>query len=73
MGIAIGVGIEVGMTGGSVKNSRGRGGLCILYRTYTGGEAPPITAIQNTQAPPEFLTLPQVIPTSIPTPIPIPI
>ena len=34
-----------------------------MYRTYTGGEAPPITTIQNTQAPPEFLTLPQVIPT----------
>ena len=27
-----------------------------MYRTYTGGEAPPITAIQNTQAPSEFLT-----------------
>ena len=41
------------------------GGLCILSRTYTGGEAPPITAIQNTQAPPEFLTLPQIIPTAL--------
>ena len=30
--------------------------LVYLYRTYTGGEAPPITAIQNTQAPSEFLT-----------------
>ena len=47
------------------------GGLCILYRTYTGGEAPSIIIIQNTQASPEFLTLPQVIPTSIPIPIPI--
>ena len=46
------------------------GCLCILYRTYTGGEAPPITTIQNTQAAPECLTLPQVIPTSIPIPIP---
>ena len=27
-----------------------------MYRTYTGAEAPPITAIQNTQAPSEFLT-----------------
>ena len=35
-----------------------------------GGEASPITTIQNTQASPEFLTLPQVIPTSIPIPIP---
>ena len=26
------------------------GGLCILYRTYTVGEAPPLTTIQNTQA-----------------------
>ena len=31
------------------------------------------SAAQNTQASPEFLTLPQVIPTSIPIPIPIPI
>ena len=30
------------------------GGLCVLYRTYTGSEAPPITAIQNTQAPQSF-------------------
>ena len=41
--------------------------------TYTGGEALSIIMIQNTQASPEFLTLPQVIPTSIPIPIPIPI
>ena len=46
------------------------GGLCILYHTYTGGEAPPLTSIHNTQASPDFLTLPQVIPTSIPIPIP---
>ena len=32
------------------------GGLCMLYHAYTGGEAPPIIAIQNTQAPSEFLT-----------------
>ena len=31
-----------------------------------GGEAPPITTIQNTQASPEFWALPQVIPTSNP-------
>ena len=42
------------------------GCLCILHRTYTGGFAPPITTMQNTQALPEFLTLHQVIPTSIP-------
>ena len=40
-----------------------------MYRTYTGGEAPPIRTIQNTQAPPEFfskfLTLPQIISTSL--------
>ena len=47
------------------------GGLCILYRTYRVGEVPPMTTIQNTQASPELLTLPQVIPTSIPIPIPI--
>ena len=47
------------------------GGLCILYRTYTGGEVPFIIIIQNRKASPEFLTLPQVIPTSIPIPIPI--
>ena len=44
-----------------------------MYRTYTGGERPRITTIQNTQANglnPEFLTLPQVIPTSIPILIP---
>ena len=45
------------------------GGLCILYPTYTGGEAPPIRTIQNAQAPPEFfskfLTLPQIISTSL--------
>ena len=41
-----------------------------MYRSYTGGEAPPITTIQNTQAPPEFLTLPQFIPTLIPISIP---
>ena len=34
-----------------------------------GGFVAPITTIQNTQASPEFLTLPQVIPTSIPIPI----
>ena len=34
-----------------------------MYRTYTGGEAPLMTTIQNTQAPAAFLTLPQVIPT----------
>ena len=43
--------------------------MCILHRTYTGGEAPPIRTIQNTQAPPEFfskfLTLPQIISTSL--------
>ena len=37
---------------------------CILYRTYTGGEAPPTTKLQNTKAP-SFLTLPQFIPTFI--------
>ena len=40
-----------------------------MYRTYTGGEAPPIRTIQNAQAPPEFfskfLTLPQIISTSL--------
>ena len=41
-----------------------------MYRTYTGGEAPPITTIKSTQAAPEILTLPQVTPTSIPIPIP---
>ena len=30
--------------------------MCILYRTERGGEAPPITAIQSTQAHSEFLT-----------------
>ena len=45
------------------------GGFGILYYNYTGGFAPPITSIQNAQASPEFLTLPQVIPTSIPIPI----
>ena len=40
-----------------------------MYHTYTGGEAPSITIMQNTQASPEFLTLPQVIPTSILIPI----
>ena len=49
------------------------GGLCILYCSYRGGFAPRISTVQNTQASPEFLILPQVIPTSIPIPIPIPI
>ena len=44
------------------------GGLCILYCSYRGGFAPRISTVQNTQAPPEFLTLPQVIPTSTPIP-----
>ena len=39
------------------------GGLWILFRTYMGGEAHPVTTIQNTQAPSDFLTLPQFIPT----------
>ena len=47
------------------------GGLCILCRTYRLILRPPITTIQNAQAFPELLTLPQVIPTSIPIPIPI--
>ena len=39
------------------------GGLCILYCSYRGGFAPCISTVQNTQASPDFLTLPQFIPT----------
>ena len=45
------------------------GGLCILQFHFRGGYAPWKRTVQNTQAPPEFLTLPQVIPTSMPIPI----
>ena len=69
IGIGIGIGIEVGMTWGSVKNS---GEACVFCTVLIRGtKPPPITTRQNTQASPEFLTLPQVIPTSIPIPIPI--
>ena len=47
------------------------GGLVYFVPYLYGGQSPPITTIQNTQGPLEFLTLPQVIPTSIPIPIPI--
>ena len=36
--------------------SKTLGGLCILQRNYRGGFAPHISAVQNTQAPLEFLT-----------------
>ena len=32
------------------------GGLCILYCNYRGGFAPRMSAVQNTQAPSEFMT-----------------
>ena len=42
-----------------------------LHRPFPGGEAPSKMKSQNTQALPEFLRLPQVIPTSMPIRIPI--
>ena len=56
------------MTWGSVNNS---GEAFVFCTVIPGAEPPPITTMQNTQASPEFLTLPQVIPTSIWIPIPI--
>ena len=53
-----------------VSKTLGRLVYFVLY-LYGGRSPPSIATIQNTQASPEFLTLPQVIPTSIPMPIPI--
>ena len=41
------------------------GGMCILYYNYRGGFARCISTVQNTQASPEILPLPQIIPTSL--------
>ena len=43
----------------------------MFCREVIGGFAPLINTVQNTQASPEFLALPQVIPTSTPIPKPI--
>ena len=43
--------------------SKTLGGLVYFAPYLYGGRSPPITEMQNTQASPEFLTLPQVIPT----------
>ena len=43
--------------------------LYFVFYLLGGGFAPRIGTVQNTPAPPKFLTLPQVIPTSIPIPI----
>ena len=41
-----------------------------MHYSYRGSFTPRIITVQNTQASPDFLLLPQVIPTSIPIPIP---
>ena len=68
--LGMGLGLKLEWLKGVSKTLRG---LCMLHCSYRGGFAPSIRKVQTTQAPPEFLTLPQVIPTSIPIPILIPI
>ena len=53
---------EVEMIWGSVKNfeKNSGGGLCILYRTYTGGEAPPYKYNTKYTSPLRFFDTPSI-------------